>query len=143
MEPRCTRRVGLGTSTSSSFLTTATLTGERPTGSQLTSSNGKSIIVNPEQYQWQHEMVTPNSNELVIYELHAGTFGTSEGGPFPGNFPGVRAHLDHVQDLGINAIELLPINEFAGDQSWGYNPGHIFSVESYYGGPQQLKQTDR
>ena len=111
-----------------------------PRARKLTNSNGKSIIVNPEQYQWQHEMVTPNSNELVIYEMHTGTFGTSEGGPFPGNFPGVRAHLDHLQNLGINAIELLPINEFAGDQSWGYNPGHIFSVESYYGGPQQLKQ---
>ncbi|MBT7351115.1 MAG: 1,4-alpha-glucan branching protein [Phycisphaerae bacterium] len=111
-----------------------------PRARKLTSSNGKSIIVNPDQYSWQHDMATPNWNELVIYELHAGTFGTVDGGGFPGNFAGVQTHLDHLADLGINAVELLPVNEFAGDQSWGYNPGHIFSVESYYGGPDQLKQ---
>ncbi|MBT5657629.1 MAG: 1,4-alpha-glucan branching protein [Phycisphaerae bacterium] len=111
-----------------------------PRARKLTSSNGKSIIVNPDQYSWQHDMATPNWNELVIYELHAGTFGTVDGGGFPGNFAGVQTHLDHLVDLGINAVELLPVNEFAGDQSWGYNPGHIFSVESYYGGPDQLKQ---
>ncbi|MBT5383332.1 MAG: 1,4-alpha-glucan branching protein [Phycisphaerae bacterium] len=111
-----------------------------PRARKLTSSNGKSIIVNPDQYSWQHDMATPNWNELVIYELHTGTFGTVDGGGFPGNFAGVQTHLDHLADLGINAVELLPVNEFAGDQSWGYNPGHIFSVESYYGGPDQLKQ---
>ena len=111
-----------------------------PRARKLTSSNGKSIIVNPDQFNWQHDMVTPNWNELVIYEMHTGTFGVIDGGGFPGNFPGVQAHLDHLENLGVNAIEVLPVNEFAGDQSWGYNPGHIFSVESYYGGPDQLKQ---
>jgi len=111
-----------------------------PRARKLTSSNGKSIIVNPAQYNWQHDMVTPSWNELVIYELHAGTFGVVDGGGFPGNFEGIKAHLDHLENLGINAIELLPVNEFTGDQSWGYNPGHIFSVESHYGGPDQLKQ---
>jgi len=111
-----------------------------PRARKLTSSNGKSIIVNPDQFNWQHDMVTPNWSELVIYELHTGTFGVIEGGGFPGNFDGVKAHLDHLESLGINAIELMPLNEFAGDQSWGYNPGHIFSVESWYGGPEQLKQ---
>jgi 1,4-alpha-glucan branching enzyme len=111
-----------------------------PHARKLTSSNGKSIIVNPDQFDWQHDMVMPNWNELVIYEMHTGTFGVVDGGGFPGNFVGIQAHLDHLESLGINAIELLPVNEFAGDQSWGYNPGHIFAVESYYGGPDQLKQ---
>ncbi|MDP7088082.1 MAG: alpha-amylase family glycosyl hydrolase, partial [Phycisphaerales bacterium] len=111
-----------------------------PHARKLTSSNGKSIIVNPDQFDWQHDMVTPNWNELVIYEMHAGTFGVVDDGAFPGNFAGIQAHFDHLESLGINAIELLPVNEFAGNQSWGYNPGHIFAVESYYGGPDQLKQ---
>jgi 1,4-alpha-glucan branching enzyme len=110
-----------------------------PRARAVTSSDGTSIIVNPAQYNWQHEFEMPSRNELVVYEMHPGTFGVT-GNNFPGNFEGVRDHLDHLVELGINALEVMPINEFAGDQSWGYNPAHIFSVESWYGGPDGFKQ---
>ncbi len=109
-----------------------------PRARAVTSSNGTSVIVNPDQHQWGDSFEIPNWNELVIYELHPGTFGVDEN-VFPGNFEGIRARLDHLVDLGINAIEFMPLNEFAGDRSWGYNPAHIFSVESYYGGPAAFK----
>ena len=48
--------------------------------------------------------------------------------------------LDHLVKLGINAIQIMPIVEFVGDYSWGYNPAHIFAVESAYGGPDGFKQ---
>ncbi len=111
-----------------------------PRARKLTSSNGKSVIVNPNQFPWQNDFQMHNWNELVIYEMHPGTFGVTDGGGFPGDFDGVRDHLDHLANLGVNAIEFMPINEFAGDQSWGYNPGHILSIESYYGGPARFKQ---
>ena len=109
-----------------------------PRARAVTSSNGASIIINPDQHQWGEPFEIPNWNELVIYELHPGTFGVNEN-LFPGNFEGIRDRLDYLVDLGINAIEFMPLNEFAGDQSWGYNPAHIFSVESYYGGPAAFK----
>ncbi|MCH2140395.1 MAG: alpha-amylase family glycosyl hydrolase [Phycisphaerales bacterium] len=112
-----------------------------PHARKLTNSTGPSIIINPDQYNWQHQFQMHDWNELVIYEMHPGTFGTLlEGGIFPGNFDQALEHLDHLVSLGINAIEVMPINEFAGNQSWGYNPGHIFSVESHYGGPEGFKR---
>ena len=111
-----------------------------PRARSVTSSNGKSVVVNPAQYNWQHEFTIDNWNELVIYELHPGTFGVTDTGPFPGNFDGVEAHLDHIAALGINAIEFMPLNEFPADHSWGYNPSHIFAVESHYGGADGFKR---
>ncbi|MCP4759918.1 MAG: 1,4-alpha-glucan branching protein [Planctomycetes bacterium] len=111
-----------------------------PRARKLTSSNGKSIIADPDEYVWEHSFSMPNWNEMVIYEMHPGTFGVTDGGGFPGTFDGVLAHLDYLANIGINTLEFMPINEFAGDQSWGYNPGHIFSVESYYGGPEKFKR---
>jgi len=52
----------------------------------------------------------------------------------------VSARLGHVKKLCINAIEIMPVGEFAGDRSWGYNPAHIFSVEVGYGGSLAFKQ---
>jgi 1,4-alpha-glucan branching enzyme len=51
------------------------------------------------------------------------------------NFDAAIAKLDHLQKLGINVVEVMPVTEFAGDISWGYNPAHLFAVESAYGGP--------
>ena len=54
--------------------------------------------------------------------------------------PPVSARLGHLRDLGVNAIEIMPVGEFAGERSWGYNPAQIFSVETVYGGPLAFKQ---
>ncbi|HLP86080.1 MAG TPA: alpha-amylase family glycosyl hydrolase [Phycisphaerales bacterium] len=82
---------------------------------------------------------TPPWNETVIYQMHVGTFNDSPGGT-PGNFNSAIARLDQVQALGANAVQVLPINEFAGDFSWGYNPADPYSVESIYGGLNEYKR---
>jgi 1,4-alpha-glucan branching enzyme len=74
-------------------------------------------------------------NELIIYELHVGTF-TQSDDHVVGTFAGLVEKLPYLQDLGINAIEIMPINEFAGDYSWGYNPAFPFAITRTYGGRQ-------
>ncbi len=81
----------------------------------------------------------PPWNELVIYEMHIGTFNDQPGG-LPGNFDEAILRLDHLVDLGINAIEIMPINEFPGDISLGYNPSHPYAVESAYGSVPAMKR---
>ena len=73
-------------------------------------------------------------NQLVIYELHVGDFSLE------GTFKGVTQKLDYIRDLGVSAIELMPIQEFPGDRSWGYNPAYFFCPESSYGSADELKE---
>jgi 1,4-alpha-glucan branching enzyme len=106
----------------------------------LTNSVGNSIVYNPNAYQWQtSNFQIPFWTEMVTYEMHVGTFNVPAGHSGPGTFETAKQKLDYLKDLGINAIALMPVNEFAGDYSWGYNPGHPYSVESVYGGPDALK----
>ena len=112
-----------------------------PRARRLTNSIGNSIVYNPNGYAWSTASFTmPNWNELVIYELHLGTFNVPAGGSPPSTFDHCRARLDDLKDLGVNAIQLMPVWEFPTDISWGYNPSYPFSVESSYGGPDELKQ---
>jgi 1,4-alpha-glucan branching enzyme len=76
---------------------------------------------------------TPNWNEMVVYELHIGTFNDAAGG-IPGTFDTAIQRLDQLQALGVNAVEVMPLAEFAGDFSWGYNPAAPYAPESIYGG---------
>ena len=57
-----------------------------------------------------------------------------------GEFDAVSARLGHLRKLGVNAIQIMPVAQFAGGQSWGYNPSHIFAVDSDYGGPLAFKR---
>jgi 1,4-alpha-glucan branching enzyme len=96
---------------------------------------------------------TPRWNELVIYEIHVRTFlpgdgsvknadGTSiktKDGAFIGSFDSAETRLDYLRDLGINAIELMPLGEFTGDISAGYNPAYIFAIEDEFGGPDGFR----
>jgi 1,4-alpha-glucan branching enzyme len=81
----------------------------------------------------------PTLEELVIYELHVGTFGEGNGRP-PYTFAQVMEKLPYLRVLGINAIELMPVKAFPGDLSWGYNPAHPFAISQVYGGPEKFKQ---
>jgi len=81
----------------------------------------------------------PAWNEMVVYEMHFGTFDDTAGGA-PGTFATAVTRLDQLQALGINAVEVLPIAEFAGDFSWGYNPAHPFAAEGIYGGINEYKR---
>ena len=110
-----------------------------PYARDVTSSVGNAVICDPD-FDWGTETFQmPSWNELVIYELHIGTFFDRPGGA-PGHLDGVIAKLQHLKDLGINAIEIMPAMEFPGGFSWGYNPAHIFAIEEDYGGPHAFKE---
>lgn len=110
-----------------------------PYARQVTSSAGNGVVHDP-AFDWEGDAFEmPPWNELVVYELHLGTFGR-ELDEAPSTFEGAAAKLEHLQRLGANAIQIMPVGEFAGDFSWGYNPAHIFAVESAYGGPAELKR---
>jgi 1,4-alpha-glucan branching enzyme len=111
-----------------------------PYARKVTSSVGNGVIYDPEAFDWDGDDFHPaTGNELVIYEMHIGTFSVKEEGK-PGTFASAMEKLPYLQELGINAVEVMPIAEFAGDSSWGYNPSHPFAVASNYGGPDAFKQ---
>lgn len=111
-----------------------------PYAREVTDSVGNAIIHDP-GFAWEgDDFQLVSWNELVIYELHVGTFNDQNDSNHPGKFTSVTARLGHLRKLGINAIQIMPVGEFAGDRSWGYNPAHIFSVEIAYGGPLAFKQ---
>jgi 1,4-alpha-glucan branching enzyme len=106
----------------------------------LTNSIGNSVVYNPNAYNWQtNNFQMPAWTKIVAYEMHIGTFNVPAGAALPGTFATATAKLDHLQALGVNTLALMPVSEFAGDISWGYNPAHPYSVESSYGGPDALK----
>jgi len=111
-----------------------------PWARQVTNSVGNAVI-HDAAFDWGNdaEFPIPSLNELVIYEMHIGTF-ARESTDAPGTFTNAIQKLPYLKSLGINAIELLPIAEFAGGISWGYNPAHPFAVESEYGGPKEFKE---
>lgn len=110
-----------------------------PYAFQVTNSVGNGLIYDHGAFDWQGDSFScPPHNELVIYELHVGSFAPKKEGEV-GTFEEVQANIEHFQRLGVSAIQLMPSAEFAGDFSWGYNPAHIFAVESAYGGPDALK----
>jgi len=104
----------------------------------VVSSVGNSVIYNPNAFDWGTSVrpVYPQK-DLVIYQMHIGTF---EGGAPPRTFDHGITRLDHVKRLGANVIKLMPVHEFSGNYSWGYNPSDQFSVESSYGGPDAMKR---
>ena len=110
-----------------------------PYARQVTNSTGNGVIYDASGFDWQQDnFELPPHNELAIYEMHIGSFFTSEEGK-PGGFDTALKKLGDLKRLGVNAIQIMPVAEFAGDYSWGYNPAHIFAVESIYGGPDGFK----
>lgn len=101
--------------------------------------DGKKIV---DDYVWKHDdKPLPADRELVIYELHVGDFSGGEADPFArGQYIHVIEKLDYLCDLGINALELMPVKEYPGDHSWGYNPRYFFATESSYGPTEDLKR---
>lgn len=111
-----------------------------PYAREVTNSVGNGVIYDHGRFDWEgDDFRMPAHNEAVIYEMHVGSFYTDEEGK-PGDFDLVLKRLDHLVKLGINVIQVMPIAEFAGDFSWGYNPAHLFAVESAYGGPDGFKR---
>ncbi len=97
--------------------------------------HGPSEVVDHAAFTWKHPAGPRRPfGEWVIYELHVGTF-TSEG-----TFAGVISRLDDLAGLGINAIELMPVNQFPGTRNWGYDGVFPYAVQNSYGGPAGLKE---
>ncbi len=85
-------------------------------------------------YEWKHPNYTiPSKEKMIIYELLIRDF-TQEH-----SFEPTTQKLDYLQTLGVNTIELLPVNEFEGNSSWGYNPSFYFAVDKYYGTKDAFK----
>lgn len=94
-------------------------------------------------FPWQDEgWRTPRLADLVIYELGVRDFTGrwQDNRPVYGTFSGVEAKLDYLADLGVNAVELMPIQQFPGQSSWGYNPVFYFAPAQVYGGPEDMKR---
>ncbi|WP_420264551.1 alpha-amylase family glycosyl hydrolase [Candidatus Magnetominusculus dajiuhuensis] len=110
-----------------------------PYARKVTNSVGNGVIYDTKAFDWgSDDFQIASWNELVIYEMHIGTFNVKEKG-HPGTFDSAAEKLPYLKKLGINAIEVLPIMQFPGDFSWGYNPCHPFAIESMYGGPDAFK----
>lgn len=110
-----------------------------PRAARVESSIGSSIIHDPGWYWWNTgNFQMPPFTEQVIYEMHVGTFHDSPGFG-PGTWQSAIAKLNHLQDLGVNVVEVMPISEFPGDFGWGYNPAFPFAPESSYGTPDDMK----
>ena len=101
-------------------------------------SGGNSVVYDPNAFNWAGDSLTPPAlNDLFVYELHIGTF---PAGSTPSKFAAATNKLDYLKSLGVNAVEVMPIAEFPGDNSWGYNPAQPFAAENIgYGGPDGFK----
>jgi maltooligosyltrehalose trehalohydrolase len=97
--------------------------------------HGPSEVIDPEAFDWQDEDWCGRPwEEAVIYELHVGTF-TPEG-----TFAAVTDKLDYLADLGVTALELMPLSDFPGRWNWGYDGVLPFALDSRYGRPEDLKE---
>ncbi len=109
-----------------------------PRARKMTNSVGNAVIWWPEPVD-EPRFEAPTLDRMAIYEMHVGSFHV-KAGEAVGTFDSAIEKLDHLRDLGINTIEVMPVSEFAGDLSWGYNPAHPYAVESAYGGPEGLQR---
>jgi len=110
-----------------------------PYARNVTSSIGNAIVCELTPLE-SDGFKMPPLHEMVIYELHIGTFGKSRKDDAPRTIQGAIERLSYLKELGINAVEVMPVAEFPGGYSWGYNPAHIFAVESDYGEPHVFRE---
>lgn len=114
-----------------------TATYPSPTPYPSTKTSGIASVFRTAQtpYNWQvTNFNKPKKTDLVIYELLIRDFVLAH------NYKTLIDTLDYLQNLGINAIELMPVNEFEGNQSWGYNPDFYFAPDKYYGTAAKYKE---
>lgn len=96
--------------------------------------HGPSEVIDPGSWMWNDSAWRGRPwEETVIYELHVGTFTPH------GSFAAVQDRLDYLVELGITAIELMPVADFPGERNWGYDGVYLFAPDSRYGRPEDLK----
>jgi maltooligosyltrehalose trehalohydrolase len=97
--------------------------------------HGPSRVVDPSAFAWTDgEWRGREMADLVIYELHVGTFTEA------GSFDAIVEHLAELRSLGVTAIELMPVAEFDGPRNWGYDGVHPYAPQSTYGGPEGFRR---
>jgi len=96
--------------------------------------SGCSNAFNLKNFKWaDQDWKSPKLKDFIIYELHTGTFTPG------GDFSSIHAKLDYLVDLGITAIEIMPVAQFPGTRNWGYDGVYPFAVQNSYGGPHELQ----
>ncbi|MEE4137341.1 MAG: alpha-amylase family glycosyl hydrolase, partial [Desulforhopalus sp.] len=96
--------------------------------------HGPSLVIDPRAFSWQDGSWRGRPwEEAVIYELHPGAFSPQ------GGFAGVAERLDYLVELGITALELMPVADFPGKRNWGYDGTLLFAPDRSYGRPEELK----
>jgi malto-oligosyltrehalose trehalohydrolase len=97
--------------------------------------HGPSEVIDPASYEWRDDAWPGRPwEEIVLYELHTGTFTAS------GDFAGIARRLDHLARLGVTAVELMPVADFPGRRNWGYDGVLLFAPDSRYGRPEDMKR---
>ena len=96
--------------------------------------HGFSQIINPDDFEWEdNDWKGIALKDFIIYELHVGTFSKE------GRFESIISHLDYLKELGVTAIELMPVSQFPGERNWGYDGVYPFAPQNSYGVPDGLK----
>ncbi len=91
--------------------------------------------INRPEYAWKHkDFKVEDKNDLVIYEMLFRDFSMTK------DIAGAIDNFDYIKNLGVNAVELMPIQEFDGNLSWGYNPNHWFALDKAYGTREEYKK---
>ena len=110
------------------------LTPDPTSRAQAGDIHGPSIVTDPDEFLWRDDDWQGRPwHECILYEIHVGTFTPK------GTFEGVMERLDYLRELGITAIELMPVAHFPGQANWGYDGALLFAPFSGYGRPEELK----
>jgi len=118
-----------------SFIDAVTYPGLKPYPTGLTTGTVSVLQTAEPQYNWQvNSFAKPDKRNLMIYELLIRDFTAQH------SYQSLIDSLQYLKNIGINAIELMPINEFDGNESWGYNPSFYFAPDKYYGTKNKLKE---
>lgn len=110
-----------------------------PSAERTYPEGGKGIVsvfkINKDDYKWKNsDFKIKDKNNLIIYEMHFRDFTETS------DINGALNKLDYIESLGVNAIELMPVQEFDGNDSWGYNPCFFFALDKAYGTKNMYKQ---
>src|SRR5881409_1538860 len=97
--------------------------------------HGPSVAIDPNRFVWTvQEFAGHLAGDLVFYEIHVGVYTPA------GTFVVFIPHLPRLVDLGVTALEVMPVAEFPGSRNWGYDGVHLFAPQSTYGGPRGLRR---